>query len=397
MKYAFDQYVLDVSTRELRQDNAVLSIEPKVLDLLCYLIQNRDRVVSKDELVERVWNRRIVSDAAVSSAVSAARRALDDDGRQQRYLKTAHGHGFRFVASISESGAKTSRDAPLSDTPPEQRIGFCESADGARIAYGVAGEGPTLIKASNWLTHLEYDWESPVWRHFYSALAQGRRLVRYDSRGNGLSDWTVTDHSFDRQVEDLEAVIDVAGTERISIIGLCQGCTSAVAFAARNPERVEKLVLLGGYVRGWRARGETDGYVLRKSAHDALPLWWGKETAAIRDLFSGIYMPDAPVASRTWFSDLQRKTATPENASAMMFSDCDDDISDLLSQVQAPTLVLHAVGDLAAPYEEGKALATGIPGAQFISLETANHIIPESDPEWHRCAQKIDDFLSTGG
>lgn len=390
MKHVFDHFIADTATRELSADGKAVPVEPKVFDLLSYLIANNDRVVSKDELVAEIWDGRFISDAAVSSALSAARRALGDDGQGQKFLKTVRGHGVRFVAPVTQvRGEAREREAV-----PPQEIRMCRSSDGTRIAYAEAGEGSTLVKASNWLTHLEHDWESPVWRHFYTALTQNRRLVRYDSRGNGLSDRDVADHSFDRQVEDLEAVAEAAGGDRFSLIGLCQGCTSAVAFAAKYPDKVDRLILIGGYVKGWRARGDTEGFVLRKSAHEALPLWWGKDTTALRDLFTGIYMPDAPWESQRWFSDLQRKTASAESAAAMMFADCDDDISGLLKEVKAPTLVIHAVGDLAAPYEQGQELATGICGAKFVSLETANHILPETDDEWPRAAQSIEDFLN---
>lgn len=388
----FDHFIADTATRELLADGQAVPVEPKVFDLLSYLIANNDRVVPKDELVDEIWDGRFISDAAVSSALAAARRALGDDGQGQKFLKTVRGRGIRFVAPVTQALG----EAQKCSTAPPQEIRMCRSNDGTRIAYAEAGEGPTLVKASNWLTHLEHDWESPVWRHFYSALTNERRLVRYDSRGNGLSDRDVSDHSFDRQVEDLEAVVDAAGGNRFSLLGLCQGCTSAVAYAAKYPDKVDRLILIGGYVKGWRARGDTEGYVLRKSAHEALPIWWGKDTTALRDLFTGIYMPDAPSESQRWFSDLQRKTASPDSAAAMMFSDCDDDISDLLEKVRAPTLVIHAVGDLAAPFEQGQELAAGIDGARFVSLDTVNHILPEGDPEWPRASALINEFLTAG-
>ena len=201
MKYAFDKFLVDTSPRELKASGDPVAVEPKVLDVLVHLIENSNRVVSKDELVEVVWQGRFVSDAAVSSAIKAARRVVGDTGSDQRMVKTMHGRGYRFVAPLVESGERRQPEAV-----PEQEIRYCKSADGTRIAYAVAGSGPPLVKTSHWLTHLEFDWHSPVWIHINSALMEGRTLIRYDPRGNGLSDWEVTDFSLERQLEDLEAV-----------------------------------------------------------------------------------------------------------------------------------------------------------------------------------------------
>ena len=198
MRYVFDTFIIDAAKRELIAAGTPLRVESKVLDLLLHLIERRDRVVSKDELVNAVWQGRFISDAAISSGVAAARRALSDDGREQRYLRTAHGRGFRFVGSLVEVGSEASKESEAQG-PLRQQIRYCHSADGTRIAYATAGSGSTLLKAANWLHHLEFDWESPVWRHIFEELASNHRLVRYDGRGMGLSQWNVTDFSLERQ------------------------------------------------------------------------------------------------------------------------------------------------------------------------------------------------------
>lgn len=395
MKHIFDQFVVNTSTHELRcHDNAV-PIEPKAFDVLCYLIENNDHVVSKDELVQSIWDGRAVSDAAVSSAVRAVRNALGDDGKGQRIVKTVHGRGFRFIAPVVQMRSETPQDG---DTPNEiidQEIRFCQSADGTQIAYATAGNGPPLVKAANWLSHLEFDWESPVWSHFFSTLVRDRCLVRYDARGNGLSDWEVSDHGFNRHIEDLEAVVDSVGLSRFPMIGISQGCMRAIAYAAKYPDRVEKLILIGGYVRGWQLRREDEeGYVVRQAANDMIGHWWGQDNQAIRQLFTSLYMPDAPAESQRWFTELQRKTASSESAAAMLVAGATEDIGPLLAKVKAPTLVIHARRDVAAPFDQGREMAQGIPGARFASLDTSNHLLPESDPEWQRCKQLISEFLA---
>lgn len=395
MRYVCDSFVIDPSARELVSAGGPVRVEPKVFDLILHLIETRDRVVSKDELVSVIWQGRFVSDAAVSSAVSAARRALGDDGHEQRILRTFHGRGFRFVGSVVEVGS----DEDSSLTPQAagglgQEIRYCRSTDGSRIAYALAGSGPPLVKAANWLHHLEFDWESPVWRHYFTEFASQHRLLRYDGRGMGLSEWGVSDFSLERQMEDMETVIREAGFERFALIGISQGCSKAVTYAVRYPERVTRLVLLGGYARGWKRRGDPEASVLRQAAIEMIRVGWGRENPAVRNMFTTLYMPDAPAESQQWFSDLQRKTTSAENAAATLEHHGDVDVSELLPMVRVPTLVIHARHDAGVPFEQGQELAAGIPGARFVVLDTTNHILPATDPAWHRCARVIREFLA---
>jgi len=244
---------------------------------------------------------------------------------------------------------------------------------------------------------LEFDWESPVWRHVFEELASRSLLVRYDARGMGLSEWDVADLSLDRQVEDLEAVVAAAGLERFSMFGLSQGCAVAIVYAALHPERIDKLVLLGGYAQGWKHRGDRDGAVIRKAAVEMIGAGWGSGNPAVRHMFTTLYMPDAPAESQHWFSELQRRTASAASAAGTLDTYGNIDITDVLAKVQAPTLVLHAQHDSGVPYEQGQRLAAGIPGARFTTLDTANHILPATDPAWHHCARLIREFLAEPG
>ncbi|MBM3586201.1 MAG: alpha/beta fold hydrolase [Alphaproteobacteria bacterium] len=226
-----------------------MALEPQVFDLLLHLIRNRDRVVSKDDLIASVWGGRIVSDSTLDSRINAARKAIGDSGSRQESIRTVPRKGFRFVADLREG----SRPPPVPELHHEVR--FCTTADGVRIAYSEIGEGPPIVKVANWLGHLEFDLTSPIWRPYMAELSAGRRLIRHDARGNGLSDWNVADLSFEGYVRDVEAVVDAIGVERFALFGLSQGAAVAVAYAVRHPKRVSRLVLLSGFSRGRRRRG----------------------------------------------------------------------------------------------------------------------------------------------
>ena len=276
----------------------------------------------------------------------------------------------------------------------DQEIRFCQSADGTRIAYATVGKGPPLIKTANWLNHLDFDWESPVWRHVFHGLADGRRLIRYDARGNGLSDWDAEDFSLERQVEDLEAVVDSTGLDRFPLFGISQGCANSVAYAARHPERVSRLILIGGYARGWNRIGRNDVVRQTHAMMTLVGIGWGKDNPAFRQMFTSMFMPDAPPENQSWFNELQRISTTGKNAVRLMQANGDVDITDMLTDVRAPTLVMHCKNDMRIPFESGRELAIGIPGARFVSLDSRNHLPPETDPAWPVMLREINEFLS---
>jgi len=285
--------------------------------------------------------------------------------------------------------------AAAADEPPlDQDIRFCKAADGAQIAYATVGEGPPLVKTANWLNHLDFDWESPVWRHVFRGLSKNRSLIRYDARGNGLSDWDIEDFSLERQVDDLEAVVAAAGLERFPLLGLSQGCAVSVEFAARHPQKVSKLVLVGGYARGWNRVGNAEAVRQTEAMITLVGIGWGKDNPAFRQMFTSMFMPDAPPENQSWFNELQRISTTGRNAAQLLRALGDVDIRHRLGDVQAPTLVLHARHDMRVPFNSGRELAGGIPGARFVSLDSRNHILPDSDPAWPVLLREIDEFLA---
>jgi len=254
--FVFGECELDLDRFELRRAGRLRPVEPQVFDLLAVLIRERRRVVPKEELLDTVWGNRFVSESALTSRVKAARQAIRDDGRSQRLIRTAHGRGYQFAAPVDEA-PQSDTAVGVSPAPPMQEIRFCTAADGTRLAYATSGTGPPLVKAANWLSHLDYDWESPVWRHWLAELSRRFRLIRYDERGCGLSDWDIGRFSFDDWVDDLEAVVDAAGLDRFPLLGISQGGPVAIAYAVRHPERISHLVLLGSYAQGRRKRART--------------------------------------------------------------------------------------------------------------------------------------------
>ena len=276
---------------------------------------------------------------------------------------------------------------------PAQSIRFCKAFDGVSIAYATVGDGPPLVKTANWMNHLEHDWESPVWRPFFDSISARHTLIRYDERGNGLSDWTVDDFSLEAMVADLEAVVDAVGLERFPLLGLSQGCAVSIEYAARHPEKVSKLVLYGGYARGWRSapphvQKRTEAMITLM--HDG----WGSDNPAFRQLFTSVFIPDATREIQDWFNEMQRVTTSPKNAVALMNALGEVDVSKRLSDVRAPALVIHPRGDLTVPYKRAREMAVGIAGARFVTLENRNHIPLPHHATTQRMIQEIGAFLA---
>lgn len=390
--YEFDDYELDLRLHELRRAGERLHVEPQVFDVLAYLFAQRDRLVTKEELLDKVWGHRYVAPTTLNSRIKHARQAVGDDGGAQRVIRTVHGLGFRVVADVAE---RTPTTATRSTPSLEQRIRFCTASDGVRIAYATSGTGPPLVKPANWMTHLEYDWESPVWRHWLRALSSEHTLIRYDERGNGLSDREVEDLSFEAWVRDLETVVDAAGLERFPLFGISQGCAVAITYAVRHPERVTKLVLYGGYAEGVVRRSKTQAQIDETTmVMRGIPLGWGHDNPAFRLFFAARFLPEGTAEQMHWFSDLQRVTTTPETGSRLLTEASMLDVTELVPQVRAPTLVLHATGDAVASFSQGRMLAALIPGARFVPLESRNHILLEHEPAWARFVDEVHRFLA---
>ena len=275
-----------------------------------------------------------------------------------------------------------------------QDIKYCRAADGTRLAWSRVGQGPPLVKTANWMNHLEYDWESPIWDHLLHGLAAGHTLIRYDARGNGLSDWDVEDISFDRWVDDLGSVVDAAGLERFPLFGVSQGCSISIAYAVRHPERVSHLILYGGFAVG-PARRELSEEARETMAalRSLMRIGWGKDNPMFRQIFTSQFIPDATREQADAFNELQRKSASPECAVRHRDAVNQIDVRDLLGEVKVPTLVMHVRDDGVCPVEYGRQMAAGIPGARFVAMPGKNHLFLENEPASERFFEEVKLFL----
>ena len=266
--------------------------------------------------------------------------------------------------------------------------------DAELIAYAVSGRGAPLVKAGNWMTHLERDWTSPVWRHWLSALGAEQTVIRYDERGSGLSDREYPTLAFDDWVSDLETVVDAAAVDRFTLLGLSQGGPIAIAYAARHPERVNRLVLYGTFARGRGHRETGQGGEEEAAALVALTrAGWGRRNPAFRRLFTMLFIPGGSETQMAWFDDLQQASCSPDHAARSRAARYDLDVSALASTINVPTLVMHARQDGLVPFDEGRRLASLIPAARFVSLDSANHILLENEPAWTEFLAELQTFL----
>lgn len=276
-------------------------------------------------------------------------------------------------------------------------IRYVRASDGVRLAWAESGSGPPLVKASTWLTHLEHDAESPVWRHWASFLSDHYRYVRYDDRGCGMSDWNINDLSMERRVRDLETVIEAAAiTEPFTLLGMSHGATACIEYATRHPGRVAKMILCGGFARGALRRSDPEA-TQRYEAIVNLSALWGSDNPVFRQLFTSRFIPGGTDEQLRWFSDLCLKTTSPDLAGPLLRARAETDVTALLAQVRTPTLIVHARQDDVVPIAEGRLLATEIAGAQFVELESRNHVLLEDEPAWTRFQETMLDFTGRPG
>ena len=276
----------------------------------------------------------------------------------------------------------------------KQQIRLCTSLDRVRLAYAITGSGPPLVKAANWMSHLEFDVGSPVWSHMLCALSEQHTLIRYDERGCGLSDRHVDDLSFEAWLRDLETIVDAMGVEQFPLLGISQGASLAVAYAVAHPGRVSHLILHGGYARGRLKRNLSPE--MREEAELMIRLaeiGWGQENPAFRQFFTTQFIPGGTAEQHRWFNELERVSTSPVNAARFMRIFNDIDVVELLPQVTCPTLVLHAVRDARVPFDEGRLIASMIPNARFVPLDSGNHLLLECEPAWERWIEEVRAFL----
>ncbi len=371
-----------------------------------------EKPTSPDQLTEREKEILARLSAGLSDQQIAAELFLSPNTvrwyNRQIYTKLGVGNRTQATAQARASGLLDTIDSPASQPvhsshpssalerrKREQRVYFTNSFDGTRIAYSIAGNGPTLVKAANYMSHQEYDWDSPVWLHWLEELTHKHTLITSDERGSGLSDWDAEDVSFEAWVRDLEAVVDAAGVQQFPVFGMSQGGAVAVAYAARHPEKVSHLIVHGGYARGWLNRDLTPEQIEEeKLVISLMRVGWGRDNPAFRQVFAIQLFPQAPSEQIHALEAQMRLSVSPENAVRLESEMHRIDVRQLATQIKIPTLILHSRGDEAVPFNEGRLLASLIPNAQFVALESKNHLLTENEPAWQKFVAAFRSFLS---
>jgi pimeloyl-ACP methyl ester carboxylesterase len=276
----------------------------------------------------------------------------------------------------------------------EQNIQFCTTSDGVRLAYSTIGEGPPLVKLANWLSHLEFCWVSPVWRHWGRELSKYNFFITYDGRGTGLSDWNVKSISSETWVHDLETVVDSVGLDRFALLGMSQGGATAIEYTVRYPDKVSHLILYGAFSRGWAKIGLPQNKIEELQTLAKLTeIGWGRDNPAYRQIFTSMFVPEATTEQMRSFNDLQRMSTSPQLAAKFWIEFGNIDVLELLPRVTVPTLVLHSRHDALIPFQLGRQLAASISGARFVPLESKNHILLENEPAWQQFIAEIHRFV----
>jgi DNA-binding winged helix-turn-helix (wHTH) protein/pimeloyl-ACP methyl ester carboxylesterase len=398
--YEFGPFRLEPKERRLVREGRAVSLTGKALDTLTILVERHGTLVSKQELMDILWPDITVEENNLDRNISTLRKILGDTASEPTFIETVPRSGYRFVAPVHE--VTPSLNPALAEIPPQpsqrQDIRFCITPDNLRIAYSTIGSGYPIVKVANCFNHLDFEWESPTWRHWVRDWGQHHSLVRYDARGNGLSQWEVPDFAFDYWVSDLETVVESAGLDRFALMGSSQGGATAIAYAARHPERVSYLVLCGAYSRGTTYRGRPEAVQVRRALESLIQVNWGNSNPSFFELVTKLYIPEnATVEDMQFFNELQRVSISPGNLTKIMQM-CDDiNVRPLLPSISVPTIIFHSDRDKVSPPEEGRILAAEIPGAKFVPLPSGNHYLLGNEPAWRTFCQELNSFLKIRG
>ncbi|WP_189077798.1 alpha/beta fold hydrolase [Mangrovihabitans endophyticus] len=398
MIYHFGRFDLDPGLGRLRRDRRPATIEPKALALLCHLVRHRDRVVSKKELLDTVWGGEFGTEAALTTGLRAVRLAIGDTGRQQRLIRTVYRHGYQFVAPTTTVPAGSAMTPALRtiDAPGRSRdlIRFSRTADGKHVAWAAAGTGPPLVKTANWPSALDLERAMPMFAHWFEGLTRGRQLIRYDPRGCGLSD-AAFGSTLDEWIKDLDAVADAAGLDRFPLLGVAQGSPLAIAYAARRPERVSRLILNAAITRGRAARASTA--TERDEAELDLRLGvtgWRTQNLSYLRYAAAQLRADDPAEKWDEFAEYERLTVSTANAARYMQWFSRVDVLDLARHVSCPTLIVNSRSDPRAPLAEATELARLIPDSRMVVLDGRNHLLTADEPAWPLFLTELDAFLA---
>lgn len=396
------KWVLSLEDGSLSSDDDFSRLSPKASDVLACLINSAGTVLSRNEILSKVWRGLHVSPDLVRENIFEIRKALGDDASEPKYIETVGRRGFRLIGPVSvQTQIRASENAVNEQvTKSSDWLGlmspvkFCTSKDGVSIAHTVSGEGYPLVIAGSWMSHLDMDWENPVYGGYLRHLSRRFQVIRYDQRGNGLSQWADVDITFERMVDDMEVIIEAYGHKEVSILGMSQGASVAIAYADRQPDRVSHLVLKGGYARG---RIHRDNDADREESEALVSLIrhsWGNENPAIRQTLTTLFMPDASKEQMQWFNNFQKLCGPSENIAQFRATFDDMNVTQLLPKITAPTLVLHSDRDSVAPLSEGKLLASQIQNSSFVQLNSPNHMLFETERDFTKMIKNIDKFIN---
>jgi DNA-binding winged helix-turn-helix (wHTH) protein/alpha-beta hydrolase superfamily lysophospholipase len=394
--FRFESFHLDVAERRLSRSGELIPLRGKVFDTLCILVENHGRLLRKDELMQRLWPDSVVEDNNLDHNISRLRRALQDSADGQKFIETVPRQGYRFVADVQQLSVSPAAPAIVASASPGDpsapEIQFFTTSDAVRLAYTLGGNGPPLVRAIDWLNHLDFEWKNPYRRHWFSQIMRHNTLLRYDQRGSGLSDWNVDDFSFERSLADFEELIADIGFDKFALVGSCQGGPIGAAYAARHPERVTQLILVGSFARGWPPPGSmiTEQF---NAMLTLIRLGWGRDNPAFRQLWTTLFRPDATLEESEWMNEFQRITSSPDNAALMMSEFPKIDITDLLPKISCPTLVLHSRDESVVPASEGRLIASRIRGARYVELPSRSHEVIPGDPAWQIFVDEVSRFL----
>jgi len=396
--YEFGPFRLEVREHRLLREDRAVTLTGKAFHTLRVLVERHGELVSKPELMSAVWPETTVEENNLDRNISAVRKALGDQANGQPFIETVPRVGYRFVAPVTETAARPAAGRDRDNEPAtRQEIRFCVTRDKVRLAYAKVGTGYPLVKVADCFNHLDFEWESPIWRHWVREIGRDLSIVRYDGRGNGLSEWDVADVSVEAWIHDLETVVDAAGLEKFALMGHSQGGAIAIAYAVRHPERVSHLILCGAYSRGAHYRDRPDAVEVRRALETLVQLNWGKTNPSFFQVVTDLYIPEkATPEQQCWFKDLQVISVSPENLVKYMKA-CDGiNVRPLLPSLKVPTIVFHSDRDRIAPPQEGRILAAEIPGARFVPLASANHVLLEDEPAWKIFREELASFLAAG-
>ncbi len=389
MAYRFADCELDTASQRLSRGGSEVAIEPQVFDLLRLLVENPSRLVTRDEIVDTVWGGRIVSESAISARISAARRAVGDDGKRQEVIRTHHGRGLELIVQVETTTATAPAGQDQTDAP---RVRYTLSERGHSLAYLVSGSGPPLFQFDGPPMSKEKAWHIPVLRDGYMAYREGRTFVQMDWAGTGLSEAFDDTLSIEENVEDMISVADAAGIDRLALMSESGACMEAVTLAAKHPDRVTRLIIVGGYAEGRELR-EKEGHP--EFLKTMMQAGWDQLEGGIATAFMTAYFPEGPAVAMPQLVGLMQQSASRAFMLSNREKSNNASITHLLAQVRCPTLIVQGRNDAVHPLVQAQKLAAGIPDAELLVLESANHLPLPGHPSWDGFIRALRTFLDT--